>query len=275
MNGTSRVAFAPLARAEAVRRRRAAQGRWRSWARERVERRRRHTPWHRSAGLILCASHRSAAGALGTRSWFAVPIRLHLSIHPTSEWWVAGRSRVDAPVGLLHTAGSFALRPRPSPSLAPVLSGATVLSSSPTVALARSAPRIAMPPRTRVRTVHRPAPPWATSPAAGRVGGPVRRRADALVVRLVQSTRRVEPPARQPAVVHERGTTAGVPGASRPGGVPAGHPAEPTVPGARASRHAGVAEPAVMLDFERLTDRIVDRLDARLVAHRERFGRAF
>ncbi|WP_157127628.1 hypothetical protein [Rhodococcus sp. WB1] len=85
----------------------------------------------------------------------------------------------------------------------------------------------------------------------------------------------MEPPARQPAVVHERGTTAGVPGASRPGGVPAGHPAEPTVPGARASRHAGVAEPAVMLDFERLTDRIVDRLDARLVAHRERFGRAF
>ena len=28
-------------------------------------------------------------------------------------------------------------------------------------------------------------------------------------------------------------------------------------------------------DPERLTDRIVDRLDARLVAHRERFGRAF
>jgi hypothetical protein len=38
---------------------------------------------------------------------------------------------------------------------------------------------------------------------------------------------------------------------------------------------AGGFGPPTPLDVERLTDDVINRLDSRLTAHRERFGRAF
>lgn len=116
-------------------------------------------------------------------------------------------------------------------------------------------------------------------------GGVVGRMLGELVARVAQGYQRVERPAgRQPmpGMVHAAPFAASPPGVpflpapaavqgrppagawSRPGG---GH--EPaTGPGAA---HGG----AVPVDLERLADQIVNRLDDRLIAQRERLGRAF
>src|SRR6266540_1722868 len=103
---------------------------------------------------------------------------------------------------------------------------------------------------------------------------PVRRVTDDLVTRVAGAHRRVELPARGAAVMRERaGVAAAVEHALTARQRPAGAPAE--------QPSGGTAWPAVgslgrlpPLDLDHLTDQIVTRLDNRLTAHRERFGRA-
>src|SRR6266498_193833 len=103
---------------------------------------------------------------------------------------------------------------------------------------------------------------------------PVRRATDDLVTRVAGAHRRVELPARGAAVMRERaGVAAAVEHALTARQRPAGAPAE--------QPSGGTAWPAVgslgrlpPLDLDHLTDQIVTRLDNRLTAHRERFGRA-
>lgn len=237
-------------------------GRWRAWARERAGRARRHPLRLRPVALTLLARDRAAAPVtargLGARSSFSFPTHLHLSVHPTAERRVDRHRTVPSapvpgvrPLVLRHVAA-----PAPAGSAAPV-------------PLPRPPARAARPAPVHLRPVRRVEPPRAPRPGAERAAVAVRRRADELAVRLVHATRRVEHATRSSAVVHERGAVAGPP---PPGAAPASRPAAPALPAAHAPHHAGAAAP---LDLERLTDRIVDRLDARLVAHRERFGRAF
>ncbi|GGO94465.1 hypothetical protein GCM10012280_49410 [Wenjunlia tyrosinilytica] len=94
-----------------------------------------------------------------------------------------------------------------------------------------------------------------------------------LVTRVVGSHRRVERDARRQGVVHGRLGAAATPVGQQPPVVarlsaPPGYP-----PGAAAAARGG-PDPA-QADLERLTDRIVTRLDDRLTAQRERFGRVF
>jgi hypothetical protein len=105
-------------------------------------------------------------------------------------------------------------------------------------------------------------------------GGPdhARRHRDELVTRLVRSGRRVEVPARPTPVVQHRTVVGDL-----------GRRSTDVAP----ERRAGAAAPwggsatgpvttsGAAVDLDRLTDQVVSRLDSRLTAHRERFGRAF
>ncbi|MEU7000213.1 hypothetical protein [Nonomuraea sp. NPDC046570] len=116
-------------------------------------------------------------------------------------------------------------------------------------------------------------------------GGVVGRMLGELVARVAQGYQRVERPAgRQPmpGMVHAApfaASPSGAPFVSAPAAVQGRSPAGPW------SRPGGGQEPAtgpgaaqggaVPVDLERLADQIVNRLDDRLIAQRERLGRAF
>jgi hypothetical protein len=107
---------------------------------------------------------------------------------------------------------------------------------------------------------HRAPRTLAAGPRAGRVRAdtPVRRVTGELVARVAGTHRRVERPARGAAVLRERGGVATAVDHAPAAGPAAGSPSGP---------------PPV--DLDHLTDQILNRLDNRLTAHRERFGRAF
>jgi hypothetical protein len=107
----------------------------------------------------------------------------------------------------------------------------------------------------------------------GRAVTPVRPATGTLVARVAGAHRRIERPARgaapprrlaAPAAAGEHAMTPG----PRPAGPPPDRPSPATVPPAAGS--PGGPPP---VDLDQLTDQIVTRLDHRLIAHRERFGR--
>jgi hypothetical protein len=133
----------------------------------------------------------------------------------------------------------------------------------------RSPRRAAWLPALDAQEVRRTAQP-AVPTAHERVPSVVDHRRDELVTRLAHGSRRIEVAPRPAPVVQDR---AFIPGelqraaaSTRPrGNSSAGDSAE-----AVRAAAAGTVGP---VDLDQLTDQVVTRLDARLIAHRERFGR--
>jgi len=137
----------------------------------------------------------------------------------------------------------------------------------------------ASPPVSRVLTV-RYAVRVGAARDQGRGPDPVQRHRDELVTRLVHGSRRVEVAARPAAVVQDHASAVGIGGRTAPERRSAGTTswADPPPGTARTTDTTSGAAPTgagAAVDLDRLTDQIVTRLDSRLTAHRERFGRAF
>jgi hypothetical protein len=250
---------------------RSAPGRWAAWARERAGRTGRADRRHRSARMtVLVSAPVPAPGAGGARQSFSYAAHLHLAIHPTLGQRVGGpgQTRAREPA-------------RPGPGLVIGAPG------GPPRVLVLSRDATVHPPRSPGRAVRRPAtsaPPAvrggldvlrATRSAAPMdVGGAstgVRHLRDEMVTRVVRGSKRIEMAARPAPVVQDRATAAGqiertaAAAAVRPGGAA----------GQTGPHHAAAPEAVPPVDLDHLTDQIVTRLDARLIAHRERFGRGF
>jgi hypothetical protein len=244
---------------------------WRAWASRRRQRRARLDRARAGSGMALL---RPRAGGPVTAA--PVPVRhttcathLHLAAGPVAPGRPGGRGRPGpgggaGPPGRKTVLERVLARPRPAPPAGRRTGDAGGQAGARPSALA------AMAPRPAVLARH-PGPGAASRPAVV----PVRRVTDELVARVVHAHQRIELPAHRAAMMRERaGVAAAVERAlaaagRRPAGAPADQPPAGTAWPAAAS--PGGPPP---LDLEHLTDQIVTRLDHRLTAHRERFGRA-
>jgi hypothetical protein len=245
--------------------------RWRAWAQQRNAGRVRRVRALRTAGVVFLRAWRSpGAGPGSPRPGYSATTRLRLAVNAVLVSRLGGHSRngrrppADPAV--------FAHRWHPSPIIGrpphdrrrdrrPV-----ALRHRTSAAGARAAgtgDRVApIAPPWSVRAVDRGST-FALQPV-------VRREVTELVTRLVHSHRRVELLPRGAGAARNR-----LPVATQVDRVPAGNRPWAQEPRpAPASAGPPLTAPAPV-DVERLTDQIVARLDDRLTAHRERFGRAY
>ena len=251
------------------------RGRWVAWARERAGRARRGDRRHRPVRMtVLGLTSMAGVPAIGVWGSSSYTSHLHLAIHPTLERRVGGPGRtrtgdrarpVPGPTVVSQRLVPAHLR-RPGTSGRPVESGSTP---------PRRHPWRGVPSRTRsVLEVRRVARAGALLDA-GRVPDLVHRHRDELITRLVHGRRRVEVAARPAPVVQNGALVVGEIGRTA-AAVRPGRPSDAaaTRRGPKTGK-APTTGTTPTVDLDRLTDQVVTRLDARLTAHRERFGRAF
>ena len=244
--------------------------RWRAWAAGRGAGRARLARARPAGRMALLLAPRAGGAPAGAPAapragaWFAT--HLHLAAGP-------GRGRPGAPgrpggrgrPGDHGPAGERAMTLLARAARAP--SGGRV-SGAGGPAGAPSPPAPAVRPRPVPRTL-------AAGPRgrSGRAAAPVRPATGTLVARVAGAHRRIERPARGAAGPRQpAGPVVAAEHAVAAGQRPAGPPAEPPPP-ATAKPPPGGPGGMPPVDLDQLTDQIVTRLDHRLIAHRERFGR--
>ena len=242
-------------------------GRWTAWARARAGRGMRRDRRTRPAPMIVTGLTWAAAGAAGPiEQSITAGGHLSLAIHLRSDMGPGRAVRARAGESPRPAAG----RPGPTHRGEPSRSGPVVGEAG------FPAPRTPGRERFLRRESRSPVPEARRSAGPsgaidrGRVPGATGRRREELVTRLVHGGRRVEAVPRPVPIVQDHDTARG-PGdragaATRPHGTP-------DAGGAAIAARSAVAGSVAPVDLEQLTDQVVTRLDARLIAHRERFGR--
>jgi hypothetical protein len=216
--------------------------------------------------IVTGMTSTAGAAAAGIRQSFTSTGHLHLAIRLGSVIHPGRTVRVWTGESSQPVAGRLVVPHRGEPA-----------RSGPSGGEARSdAPGSSDPRRFLRREARAPAGEirWSVH-ASGpidreRVPGVVGRHRHELVTRLVHGIRRIEVAPRPAPFVQDR---AFVPGeADRAAAAPRPRDTTRTGGSAGAVRSAATGT-AASVDLDQLTDQVVTRLDARLIAHRERFGR--
>lgn len=242
-------------------------GRWTAWARERAGRGMRRDRRTRPALMIVTGLTSTAIGVAAViRQSITSTGHLHLAIGRRSDIGPGRAGRVRAGESARRVVGRLGIPDRGEPSRSGTSGGeasfAARVSRGPERFLRREPPSPA-------REIRRAASPGRETDR-GRIPGVGGRRREELVGRLVHGGRRVEVAPRPATLVQDR---AFVPGGGGLAAATSASPGTTAIGGTSGAVRSVAAGTVAAVDLDQLTDQVVTRLDARLIAHRERFGR--